>query len=134
MINAAGDEHCDDYLRLELEEAGIPYQEMEFLRKFRGEVPSALLGILDGWTFQRAWYYWVAEAKDTSLIFHFADPLHRNYGQEVRVAGSCTCPAPREWYNEDWHTGVTLYHVDTQQGLNALADAIVLQTARLKKD
>ena len=131
MRNAAGDEHCDDYLREELITAGIPYEEMEFFRTTSGEVPSALIGLLDGWRFRRAWYYWVAEAHDTLLLFEFADPLHQKFGQEVRVAGHCGCPSPREWYKEDWQLGVSLYHVDTQEGLNALANAIILQSASL---
>lgn len=129
MKNAAGDDKCDDYLRLELEAANIPYEEMKVLRKINGEVPSAILGILDGWIFRRAWRYWVAEAKNTLLLFQYADELHKTHGQDVRVSGHCACPAPREWHHQPWCLGVSFYHVDTQDGLTQLASAIRKQTS-----
>mgnify|MGYP007100154505 FL=1 len=128
MKNAAGDVNCDVYIRQELEAANIPVTEMEILRS-KGEVPSAIIGILDGWTFRRAWYYWVAQSDRSVLLFNFADPLHEKYSEAVRVDGHCGCPAPREYLKEPWCIGVNLYHVDSQEGLIALADAIRSQTA-----
>ena len=127
MKNAAGDANCDEYLRQELKEAGIEIIELGF--PVRQEVPTSIIGILNGWTFKRAWYYWVARAGDgTILPFEIADRLHEQHGQEVRVSGHCCCPAPREWYSKPWYFGVPLYHVDSQEGLNALAEAIRLST------
>jgi adenosyl cobinamide kinase/adenosyl cobinamide phosphate guanylyltransferase len=37
------------------------------------------------------------------------------------VDGHCGCPSPREWHHG---FAVGLYHVDTQEALNALADTI----------
>ena len=122
MKNLAGNEGCDEIIRKELEAAGI---EIVDIFSPEGEVPSNIIGFLPGWSFRRAWYYWVATASDgVSLPFDAADRLHKDHGNDVRVSGHCGAPAPREWYNKPWFNGVPLYHVDTQDGLNALADAI----------
>jgi hypothetical protein len=123
MKNLAGNKDCDIDIKKELAEAGIPFEEHEFLKR-NSEVPSAVLAYMNGWTFKRAWYYWVASSDDNLLLFENADKLHEKFGQEVRVSGHCGCPAPREWYNKEWNLGVNLYHVDSQEGLNALAQAI----------
>ena len=118
MINLAGYVNCDEVIKKELEEAGINYTWFAVARN--GEVPSHIVGNCNGWLFTRAWYYWVAESAGILLPFEDADKLHEKYGKDVRVAGHCGCPAPREWYNKPWHIGVGLYHVDTQEGLNEL--------------
>lgn len=132
MRNAAGDLSCDEYIKLELETAGIPFEQINVL-KTTSEVPSTIIGFLDGWTFRRAWYYWVAQAKDTVLLFEFADGLHLKFGTEIRVAGSCLCLSPKEEYKNSWNLGVSLYHIDTQEGLIAFADSIRKQTAFLNR-
>ncbi len=92
----------------------------KFRSLFRlGEVPSHAVGTLSTWTFKRAWYYYVAEGP--GLPVEVAEQLHEKHGNAVRVAGHCGCPSPREWYKG---FGVGLYHVDTQEGLNALAVAL----------
>jgi hypothetical protein len=128
MKNAAGDTNCDEYISKELEEAQISYERMDLFKQSNGEVPSAIIGFLDGWKFRRAWYYWIAEAKGTLLLFEFADELHQKFGKDVRVSGHCAAPAPRAWCSKPWQMGVDFYHVDTQEGLNALAEAIRKQT------
>ena len=47
--------------------------------------------------------------------------LHAAHGQEVRVAGHCGCPSPREWYHG---FGCGLYHVAPPAGLRALAETL----------
>lgn len=113
MKNAAGDKNCDEYLRQELDEAGIEVLEVGFT--LNREVPASVIGILDGWSFKRAWRYWVASIDEAvaPLPFGIADKLHEQHGLEVRVSGHCCCPAPREWYDKPWHIGVPLYHVDS---------------------
>jgi len=128
MKNAEGDPNCDKYIRRELEMAKIPFDDS--FGSHTREVPSAIIGFLNGWRFRRAWYYWVAETRETPLLFRYADELHAAHGREVRVDGHCGCPAPREWHNQDWHIGVSLYHVDTQEGLNALAEMIKKQAQK----
>ena len=121
MKNYAGRKdlpQLDEDCRLELEEAGIPSVLYDALRS-EGEVPSATIGNLHGWTFHRAWYYWVA--KGPGIPPEPAMRLHESHGKEVRVEGHCGCPSPLEW-NKGFATGS--YHVDTQEGLKALADCI----------
>lgn len=110
--------------RAELEDAGIKPFEMDIFAE-RGEVPSRAIGSLESWGFKRAWYYWVAEGP--GIPPDIAEKLHAAHGQDVRVAGNCGCPSPLEW-----HKGfaVGMYHVDTQEGLNALADTIREVVAR----
>lgn len=63
------------------------------------------------------------------MLFKYADELHEKYGEVVRVAGHCGCPAPREWHKDPWYIGVSSYHIDTQEGLKVLADMIKKQAA-----
>lgn len=104
--------------KAELEAAGIkPYISSIFGRN--SEVPSNAMGELSMWGFTRAWYYWVA--KGPGIPVEIAEKLHATHGTQVRVAGHCGCPSPREWYKG---FGVGSYHVDTPEGLKALADVI----------
>lgn len=132
MINLAGDLGCDIPIKKELDEAGIEYVEYDVFASGR-EVPSKVRGIYRGWEFKRAWYFWVATAvHGVVLPMDDAEKLHQAHGKEVRVAGHYGCPSPREWYKQPWHVGVDLYHIDTQIGLNAFAEAICATV--LKRD
>jgi len=104
--------------RAELEAAGIAVSEYDIFAK-HGEVPSKAVGGLASWGFQRAWYYWIAEGP--GIPPDIAEKLHATHGKDVRVDGHCGCPSPLEW-----HKGFAVgrYHVDTQEGLNALAATI----------
>lgn len=128
--NKAGDHaDTDDILRAELHAAGIQtLQEAEskppefladMLRKQSGEVKTSVMGVLYGWQFKRAWYYWVASGPGIDV--ETAEVLHATYGREVRVAGHCGCPSPREWFRG---LACGSYHVDSAEGLKALADTI----------
>lgn len=103
----------------ELTEAGILVHDYSF--NAEGEVGSTIAGSLYGWSFKRAWYYWVA--KGPGLPPYHAHLLHQQFGKEVRVDGHCGCPSPLEWYGG---FACNNYHVDTQRGLNALAAMIRL--------
>ena len=126
MKNLAGETKADLHILKELSEAGIEVVEGE---RSRGEVPYTLTGKLDNWTFDRAWYYWMAgNQKGKGLPLEVATELHnreysikgepepKTYGEVIRVDGDCRCPAPTR--------SVRSYHVDSQKGLNALAGAI----------
>lgn len=128
MINLAGNNECDTYIENELLLAGIKTYKKPF--KNTGEVPYTIYGELYGWCFKRSWRYWIAFNDNKNLLFEFADPLHEKFGQDVRVAGYFGYPAPKELYND---TGVNLYHIDTQSGLNALVEAIKKQEEGDKK-
>jgi len=119
LKNYAGVADCDDGIIRELKYAGIEYTK--FSRPFDGEVPTSVIGEIkgSGWGFERAWTYWVC--RGPGIPADVAEKLHKEYGQVVRVAGHCGCPSPKEWYKG---FGVGLYHVDTLEGLKALADVI----------
>jgi hypothetical protein len=127
--NKAGDhEDTDEILFAELKAAGIPAiqdtqtcsQSMnDMLRKLSGEVKTCVRGVLHGWEFERAWYYW--RAKGPGLEYPIAAALHEKFGKEVRVEGDCACQSP---YDANKGLAICNYHVDTPEGLKALADAI----------
>ncbi len=104
--------------RAELEAAEIIVHEFSWMDP-RGEVPSRVIGECCRWKFERAWYYWVATGP--GLPPDAAEKLHATHGQKVRVAGHCGCPSPLEWYKG---FAVGDYHVDSPEGLKALADAL----------
>ena len=118
MNNYAGMADKDDEISAELEAAGIEVHKHEIFRD-RGEVKTSVMGSLHGWGFRRAWYYWIAEGPGIPPVY--ANELHEKHGTDVRVDGHCGCPSPQEWFNG---FAVGLYHVDSQEGLNALADVI----------
>ena len=130
MKNYAGRNDVDNELREELTLAGIEvYEVPELMRgKVSSEIGTIITGSLHGWSFQRAWYYWVA--KGPGIEVEAAEKLHAKFGKEVRVAGHCMCPSPREWYKG---LAVGYYHVDTQEGLRALANTIKDIVEREKK-
>lgn len=90
MQNLAGNKNCDREIRRELERARIDVVEGQATR---GEVPYTITGSLAGWTFERAWYYWVAKGQLPLEIAKqlYADPIGKT---DVRVAGHCGCPPP----------------------------------------
>jgi len=104
----------DAVLSAELLAAGIEVICCEPRRSRSREVKTAISGELHQWGFDRAWYYWIATGP--GIPVEDAEALHAAHGQVVRVGGHCGCPNPRDC--------VGLYHVDTQEGLNALAAVI----------
>jgi hypothetical protein len=92
LKNLAGDQHCDREIRRELERARIEIVEGE---RTRSEVPYTVTGYLNGWTFRRAWYYWVAEGQLPLEAAQklYADPVGKS---DVRVDGHCGCPPPED--------------------------------------
>ena len=120
MKNFAGRNDADAEIEAELVAAGVMVERLpEVLRERMGEVKTIIMGWLHGWRFERSWRYWIAKGPGIPPVY--AEDLHRSHGKEVRVDGNCTCPSPREWMNG---FAVGLYHVDSQEGLNALAKTI----------
>jgi hypothetical protein len=118
--NYAGRSDIDFEVSEELKAAGIKVGYLtEAERQSAGEVKTIVVGDLHCWTFKRLWYYWVA--RGPGIPVEQAEVLHEKFGQEVRVDGHCGCPSPREWFKG---YPCTCYHVDTEEGLKALADAI----------
>ena len=105
--------------RSELEFAGVEVMELPGEMATRGEVNIKVIGILHGWEFQRAWYYWVG--KGPGLPLEYAVPLDEEWGKQARVHGDCACRGAAFWGKGQ---PITMYHVDTKEGLKALADTI----------
>lgn len=118
FLNYAGKTDKDKEIASELKQAGIKVHECELLRD-SGEVKTSILGSLGKWGFRRAWSYWIADGP--GIPPNYAEELHKNFGKVVRVDGHCGCPSPKEWLSG---FAVGLYHVDSQEGLNALARTI----------
>lgn len=117
--NRAGQSDADDAIAFELEDAGIEVHRLELLRKTSGEVKTAVRGELHGWSFTRAWRYWIAEGPGIELAA--ANALYAAHPETVRVDGHCGCPSPSEWFKG---LAVGTYHVDSQAGLKGIADTI----------
>ena len=123
--NRAGQTDTDDAIAFELEDAGIEVHRLELLRKTSGEVKTSVRGELHGWSFTRAWRYWIAEGPGIELAA--ADALYAAHPETVRIDGHCGCPSPREWFKG---LAVGHYHVDSPAGLKGLADTIKALVAR----
>lgn len=119
----------DEFLAAELEAAGIKPEKYEVFRDQHPEVKTAIRGSLGPWFFTRNWYYW--SAKGPGIPPDIAEELHKEFGQEVRVEGHCGCPSPLEWCKG---FAVGSYHIDTSEGLKALADVIkgIMEKAKVK--
>jgi len=124
MINLAGvtEKIADSTTFSELKEAKIDLIISDSFSNY--EVKTKNRGILNGWIFRRAWYYWIAETKTNPISFKVAEKLHEEYGKEIRVAGYAGGISPKEWYSDEYRNGVFHYHIDTQKGLNKLAEVI----------
>lgn len=99
MINLAGKADCDKNIRSELTRCGIECVEGD---PTRCEVPYSITGRLDikgvgVFTFKRAWYYWMVSGLtpyNIALKLYEDNPVGK---VDIRVAGHCGCPHPKEW-------------------------------------
>jgi hypothetical protein len=105
--------------REELKSAGIEVVELPGEMKTRGEVEVKVVGHIGAWKFERAWYYWVVNGP--GLPLEYAVPLDHEWGKQVRADGDCACRGAAFWGKGQ---PISMYHVDTQEGLKALADVI----------
>ena len=93
MINVAGNKDCDKYIKEELSIAGIPI--IELLNNMNSEVSASIIGHLNGFTFQRAWYYWIIKGY---MPLQYANELYEKYNDlNIRVAGNSKDTLPEEW-------------------------------------
>lgn len=116
--NLAGCDKSDEICALELEAAGIEVVRLPEVARY-GEPGTVVMGQLGPWGFKRAWYYWMAEGPGIPPVE--AEVLHKQHGKVVRVGGHCCAPSPLEWFKG---FAVGHYHVDSQEGLTALAETI----------
>lgn len=123
MKNLAGVQNCDEFIKAELESAGLEPIQVE---RNKGEVPYSLIGMVNNWKVKRAWSYWVVTTITRGLTVERASVLHykeypsnnegyKIYGDSIRVCGHCGCPSPEEFNYSGY---VSEYHIDTQEGLN----------------
>ncbi len=118
--NYAGLDSVDADIAAELEAAGIKVERLpESCRSWHPEMRTIVVGVLGKWTFRRAWRYWACEGPGIEIAA--AERLHATHGAVVRVDGHAGAPSPGEHF-EGLACGH--YHVDTQDGLNALAETI----------
>jgi hypothetical protein len=93
MVNLAGDKNCDKTIREELQIANIPIIELGAATN--REVPSSVIGVLNGFKFVRGWRYWMVYGDmpldDAKYIYDMYKDLN------IRVAGHCMNPPPEEW-------------------------------------
>ena len=94
MKNLAGYkpiEHLDKILRSELTRCGIVARE--HIEESGGEVNTHVYGDLSGFTFTRAWTYWMVTGPlplDVAVTL-YDNPVGRD---DIRVNGHCGCPSP----------------------------------------
>lgn len=125
MLNLAGQTtgHANAYIEDELTEAHI---HMLKTHVSKGEVRASIVGSHGLFEFVRAWSYWIVKGPVPIDIAWemYCDPRGKD---DVRVAGHCGCPEPIEPWIEiiDGKEYVTLYHIDTQDGLNLFAEKVL---------
>lgn len=126
MKNLAGDKQADQTIVEELKAAAIPIQGVG---PQESEVPFTVIGNLEPWQFERAWYYWVAKASEgQGLPKEVAKALNVIFSETVRVQGYAGGTDVKTWLSPQGT--IDSYHIDTQEGLNAFA--AVVKTVREK--
>ena len=92
MLNLAGRKDCDQFIRKELNKAGIPIIARDLTRR---EVPASIAGQLGPFSFERGWYYWVVRGP---MPLHIARKLHRHpEGRAIRATGDACGEHPTQF-------------------------------------
>jgi len=112
-------EGLNQLLISELEHAGIEWVAHGSVPE-RTEVFTNITGSLGTWKFTRAWRYWVATSPE-GLRITLAESLHYYLGRSARANGDAACRGPQVSSESSRTQG---YHLDSQDGLNALASTI----------
>ncbi len=83
---------ADKKVREELEIAGIPVYSFGLLDN---EVKTYYIGILNGFTFVRSWYYWVAQG---NMPLKYAKEIYNKYKDlDIRTYGIAGNDPPEKW-------------------------------------
>jgi hypothetical protein len=117
--NLAGGRRGPTYCGRELDAAKVPWIDGPIY----GETKASVIGVLHGWVFTRAWYYWIVRTSGEPLSHAMALALNEASGEQVRAYGF---GGGTDIDDDDLPEN---YHVDTQEGLIALADAIRLHAS-----
>jgi hypothetical protein len=107
----------DQNIQAELAQAGIDVVSTE--TRADGEVPTKVTGTFKGFKFVRAWSYWVVRG-DASVYLAkqiYADPIGH---ESIRTDGFAGNMDPKG-------ESVSLYHIDTQEGLNRFVQLVLNQ-------
>jgi len=93
MQNLAGHARSTEIITDELTRCGIEVVESD---KALGEPKSMVKGKLGKFEFQRAWYYYMVDGNVPLAVAEelYATKVGRS---DIRVAGHCGCPEPKEW-------------------------------------
>lgn len=114
-------EDLDRTIIEELVEAGIKYEVYSWIDRSsrKTEVPTTVLSGVCSWNFERAWKYWICSGP--GIPPDKAEEFDKKWGNVCRVGGYGGGISPLKWYKG---FGVPLYHVDTQEGLNAFVELL----------
>ena len=111
MQNLAGHDRATEIISDELQRCGIDIKPSD---KLLGEAKSMVFGELNGFKFERAWYYYMVNGQmpiDKALDL-YNDPVGKT---DIRVAGHCGCVPPEdpwvEYYDDD---GVEVYSMEAK--------------------
>ena len=98
LARAEYDLDADKKVKEELQIAGIPVVRVGLINN---EVKTYYIGILNGFVFIRAWYYWIVKG---NMPLENAQYLYDNYKDlDIRAAGHAGNPPPKEWSkNKDY--------------------------------
>ncbi len=93
------DFNADQKVKEELQIAGIPVVKLGLINN---EVKTHYIGILNGFIFERAWYYWVVRG---NMPLRYAQYLYDNYKDlDIRTNGIAGNDPPLKWLkNKDYN-------------------------------
>lgn len=115
------DGKTDKDVAKELKTAGIPV--MYLPSYMNTEVKTRYIGVLNGFIFIRAWRYWQCNG---NMPLEIAEELHKtSEGMGIRAGGHADDLSPETMCVQiDGSKFVDCYHIDTPEGLAALASCI----------
>lgn len=115
MKNLAGHKEATAHVRQELSMAGISIIDCEP----KGEVASLVYGELNGFIFERLWYYYSVRGQ-VPVQIAMEMYAHLNGKEDVRAWGDCAAPRP----NARKTDFIDMYHIDTEAGLRLFVETI----------
>lgn len=123
MLNLAGAQEADKHIKLELERARIPIEQVE-LDPVHNEVPYTLIGRLGNVSFRRLWYYWESQGAIPLEVARelYEDPVGAT---DIRVNGHAGCPPPEDWAQWITSDGKKVFPADRGEDYRGPASDLV---------